>query len=178
MFRTAGLLDVQDESDAVSLLTLHASKGLEFDHVFLSGVNEGLVPLLSSRRDAEGEAEERRLLFVGLTRARVGAEVGYFGNPPREGVEDRLSSFLDGLPPVLLERRDREGKREEKPEPPPAPVFAAGRRVRHRDYGEGVITAADAESVVCRFDRRGTKRFSIHFCPLEILEGDEGEATG
>ena len=75
---------MEPEKDAVSgesvkLMTLHASKGLEFDYVFIIGVNDGLIPLNS--RDASTEEEERRLFYVGMTRARKFLELSFYINP-------------------------------------------------------------------------------------------------
>ncbi|HXX67493.1 MAG TPA: ATP-dependent helicase [Polyangiaceae bacterium] len=89
-------------SDAVRLLTLHAAKGLEFRRVFLSGINDGLVPL-GRRRDRVDDAEERRLLFVGLTRARDEVEVSYHARPHQAGAAGEMSRYLSGLPAWLLD---------------------------------------------------------------------------
>lgn len=60
-------------------MTLHASKGLEFDTVFIIGVNQGLIPLQC--RSFEQEEEERRLFFVGITRAKNSLELSWYTNP-------------------------------------------------------------------------------------------------
>ena len=64
-------------------MTLHASKGLEFDYVFIIGMNQGLIPLRC--KSIEQEEEERRLFFVGLTRARKNLELSYYTNPTDPG---------------------------------------------------------------------------------------------
>ncbi|GIX21989.1 MAG: ATP-dependent DNA helicase Rep [Gammaproteobacteria bacterium] len=89
--------------DAVQLMTLHAAKGLEFDHVFLVGLEEGLLPHQNS---LEGEAveEERRLAYVGLTRARRGLTLTYARRRKRQGewIDSTPSRFLDELPADAL----------------------------------------------------------------------------
>ncbi|HKE99709.1 MAG TPA: UvrD-helicase domain-containing protein [Actinomycetes bacterium] len=105
-------------ADRVSLLTLHAAKGLEFPVVFLVGCEDGLLPLRFVGRDAPGgDAEERRLLFVGMTRARVRLLVSGARRRLRQGAVRQTgpSPFLADIDPALLDDA-----------PPPA---AARRRV-------------------------------------------------
>jgi superfamily I DNA/RNA helicase len=111
-------------ADAISLLTLHAAKGLEFEVVFLAGCERGLLPLwLPGRGPGEGPdpAEERRLLFVGMTRARAhlllscAARRGRPGGPAEAGP----SPFLAAIDPALLDRST-----------PPRPRRPAGRQLR------------------------------------------------
>ncbi len=87
--------------DAVQLLTLHAAKGLEFRQVFLSGINEGLVPL-GHRFDLCGDSEERRLLFVGLTRARDRVEISYHARPHEFAASGEPSRYLAFIPRALV----------------------------------------------------------------------------
>ena len=96
--------------NAVNLMTLHASKGLEFSHVFIIGVNNGLIPL-NPKKEAE-EEEERRLFYVGLTRAKESLELSYYTSPgPRvlPGPGRYLSNFPESLVnrTSALEMRDR-----------------------------------------------------------------------
>ena len=96
--------------NAVNLMTLHASKGLEFSHVFIIGVNNGLIPL-NPKKEAE-EEEERRLFYVGLTRAKESLELSYYTSPgPRvlPGPGRYLSYFPESLVnrTSALEMRDR-----------------------------------------------------------------------
>ena len=96
--------------NAVNLMTLHASKGLEFSHVFIIGVNNGLIPL-NPKKEAE-EEEERRLFYVGLTRAKESLELSYYtSSGPRvlPGPGRYLSYFPESLVnrTSALEMRDR-----------------------------------------------------------------------
>jgi superfamily I DNA/RNA helicase len=109
-------VDVWDpRADRVSLLTLHAVKGLEFPVVFLTGCEDELLPLRFGGRPADdaGIAEERRLLFVGMTRARTHLVLSWAARRTVRGeVRDtRPSRFLSDLPDVLLERTSRVAKR-------------------------------------------------------------------
>ncbi len=102
------LLEESDEErtgDAVTLMTLHAAKGLEFDIVFLAGLEDGLLPHANSRDDLSSLEEERRLAYVGMTRARrrlaLTAARSRFLFGQRQAT--RRSRFLDDLPPELVE---------------------------------------------------------------------------
>ncbi len=149
------LLEESDDdaaADAVSLMTLHAAKGLEFDTVFLAGLEDGLLPHASSRDDHDGLEEERRLAYVGMTRARrrlalTGARSRFlFG----QRQNTRPSRFLDDLAVGTVEDVSEarswaaERPRTQRPQAtvPPRPVAgAAGSRPR----GPAVsATAVDA----------------------------------
>ena len=90
--------------DRVSLMTLHASKGLEFDTVFIIGVNQGMIPL--SCKNFEQEEEERRLFFVGITRAENNLELSWYTNPGEPGAIGEPSRYLRMIPEQLLDRED------------------------------------------------------------------------
>jgi superfamily I DNA/RNA helicase len=103
----------------VNLLTLHASKGLEFPVVFLVGVEDGLLPLRAfagARQSEDDVAEERRLFFVGLTRAQDRLFVSHSRNRFRHGSEREMapSPFLAAIDPGLLERRGPAAPRKPK----------------------------------------------------------------
>jgi superfamily I DNA/RNA helicase len=150
------------EADAVRVLTLHAAKGLEFRHVFISGVNLGVVPL-AIRGTASDEAEERRLLFVGLTRARDEVELSYHASPHCFGAVGEPSPYLHQLPAAVVDWQ------EEEAEPPPAAPAAPWREgdaVRHARYGAGVVVAVSAGSIDCDFGKRGRRSFPPALCPL------------
>ncbi|NES17159.1 MULTISPECIES: UvrD-helicase domain-containing protein [Micromonospora] len=106
---TGAEVDALDpRAEAVTLLTLHAAKGLEFPVVFLVGAEDGLLPLRwpGSEPDEDAVAEERRLFFVGLTRAQDRLYVSHAGRRTRHGTERecRPSPFLDVIDPGLFER--------------------------------------------------------------------------
>ena len=90
-------------------MTLHASKGLEFDYVFIIGMNQGLIPLRC--KSIEQEEEERRLFFVGLTRARKNLELSYYTNPTIPGTYETPSNYLRMLPTGKKSREVSRGKR-------------------------------------------------------------------
>lgn len=96
----------------VKLMTLHASKGLEFDTVFIIGVNPGLLPIRCSNFDQE--EEERRLFFVGITRAKNHLELSYYTNPGEPGVLGTYSNYLKMIPEDLLEMEDVRSEEEKR----------------------------------------------------------------
>lgn len=130
----------------VKLMTLHASKGLEFTHVFIIGVNDGLIPLSGGSADAK--EEEQRLFYVGMTRAREFLELSYYTNPGRARVFPGPGSYLSRIPGKLIRQEDAavgyhedakaaaehlqtikkmvlEQKKEKEQEQPQAPAAAA-----------------------------------------------------
>ena len=114
-----------DAADAVTLMTLHSAKGLEFPCVFLSGMEEGLFPMARSLDRPEELEEERRLFYVGLTRAEEKLYLSYASRRWRagEGASCRPSSFLETIPDPLLEYRS-------------SSLFRmSGRRSRRHGYG-------------------------------------------
>jgi DNA helicase-2/ATP-dependent DNA helicase PcrA len=108
-----GEADAHDpRADAVTLLTLHAAKGLEFEVVFLAGCERGLLPLWWPDAGTDEEAEERRLLFVGMTRARSRLLLSYAARRGRGGADPDASGragpspFLAAIDPGLLTRAE------------------------------------------------------------------------
>lgn len=160
-----------DASDLVSIMTLHSAKGLEFPVVFLVALEDKILP--HDRAVQEGnEEEERRLAFVGMTRAREELHISYVKRRQREGkwAPAIASRFLVEMPKELLERRDFVGSTSatatpedpyanqesgwEEPsipvyhdadEPSPADRFHLGMWVRHPEYGEGVVMGMDGK---------------------------------
>ena len=101
-------LDKHDpESDAVTLMTLHNAKGLEFPSVFIAGLEDGLFPMSRANDDPEEMEEERRLFYVGITRAENKLYMTHARQRRRAGevMYGRLSPFAESIPKALLERR-------------------------------------------------------------------------
>ena len=184
------------EPDRVSLMTLHASKGLEFDTVFIIGVNQGMIPLRC--KNFEQEEEERRLFFVGITRAENNLELSWYTNPGEPGAIGEPSRYLRMIPEQLL---DREGSGKTESERSGESEGGDGRksdlhqlrkqvqeqirlkresvqkkekepkviRVRHRKYGEGILISEDDMMIEAEFRGYGRKKFLKAFGEVEVL---------
>ena len=164
----------------VKLMTLHASKGLEFDTVFLTGVNQGLIPLRC--QSFEQEEEERRLFFVGITRARNKLELSWYTSPGEPGVLGEPSRYLKMIPPHLLKREDvrsEEEKRkglqqmrrevQEQIRRKRAAEKGTAERIRHRKYGEGILLSEDDMMIEVEFPGYGRKQFLKAFGEVERI---------
>ena len=188
--------DREASPDKVNLMTLHASKGLEFDTVFIIGVNQGMIPLRC--KDFEQEEEERRLFFVGITRAENNLELSWYTNPGEPGAVGEPSRYLRMIPEQLLNREgsgktesERSGeseggdgrksdlhqlrkqvqeqirlKRESVQKKEKEPKVI---RVRHRKYGEGILISEDDMMIEAEFRGYGRKKFLKAFGEVEVL---------
>ncbi|HYB53209.1 MAG TPA: 3'-5' exonuclease, partial [Thermoanaerobaculia bacterium] len=173
-----------DGKGAVTLSTLHAAKGLEFPAVFIVGLEEGYLPHGQSAEDPEELEEERRLLYVGMTRAQDELTLTLAGRRLVYGkVQMRSPSrFLDEIPAEILEakteRRAVQSSRRTtvfdhdvdlEPEDSGGSL-GRGKRVRHPRYGYGVILAQEGSGEETRltvyFDRAGKKKFIARYADL------------
>ncbi|GIK38881.1 MAG: DNA helicase [Chloroflexota bacterium] len=182
-----------DEGDRVPLLTLHTAKGLEFPVVFMIGMEEGIFPHSRSLADPEQMEEERRLAYVGLTRAKDRLYLVRAFRRSSYGFDEPTapSRFLADIPPELLEdnsQRKRPGSpfttRQEARQlssrwnqparvsaPPKTSGFKTGDRVHHSKFGDGTVIKVeregDEEFVQVAFPSQGIKKLSTSFAPLE-----------
>ena len=162
------------ESDAVTLMTLHSAKGLEFDSVFITGMEENIFPHSRSILDHDELEEERRLCYVGITRAKRrvyllhATERLLYGNL----MTGTPSRFLDDIPAELT----TSGREEICATPPPSqrkPVIPlklkTGDLVEHVHFGVGAVIRTTPEEVVVLFGKLGTKRLARELAPLKKL---------
>ncbi len=152
--------ELSEEVDAVTLMTLHSAKGLEYPVVFLTGLEEGLLPHSRSMESPVEVAEERRLLYVGMTRAERRLYMTYAYRRSWRGYRDSEPSapsrFLEDLPDTVLEASSNRRRQASRPSwasqswrtSSPAPSAAvskpelqykSGQRVSHSFYGEGMV---------------------------------------
>jgi DNA helicase-2/ATP-dependent DNA helicase PcrA len=188
--------DTLDASaNAPTLLTLHAAKGLEFPVVFIVGLNDGTLPHSRSFEDPEAMMEERRLFYVGITRAKDHLYLVYAQNRSSYGFNEPSapSRFLADIPSDLVSgtgavevrtRRGRASYRPERwgvsPEPtngetqPLTNQYEPGMRVEHPTWGEGMVLNSrlqdDDEIVDIFFEELGLKRVAASLARLEIKQ--------
>lgn len=165
-FEVSGKDNAQSQSeDAVKLMTLHASKGLEFNNVFIIGVNDGLIPLRT--KTYEGAEEEGRLFFVGMTRAKQSLEISYYINPDYYGAVQGPGKYIRMLPKDMVQY-------DEVQEPPKEVHLqqlkrkvqketVTQRTVKHEKYGNGVVIKEDENMIAVDFEGYGIKEFMKAF---------------
>nr|WP_294695554.1 UvrD-helicase domain-containing protein [uncultured Friedmanniella sp.] len=187
-----------DSAGVVTLMTLHTAKGLEFDNVFLTGCEDGVFPHMRALNDPDELAEERRLAYVGITRARQRLHVSRaivraaWGTPQH----NPPSRFLTEIPDRLVDWRRTEravtswrntsattasssswrstvGYGAPKPKVRQIPVLSAGDRVLHSTFGLGSVVATSGVGEDTKadvdFGSAGLKRLSLKHAPLEKL---------
>ncbi|MBK1722127.1 DNA helicase II [Thiocystis violacea] len=179
----AGETQADQGEDSVQLMTLHSAKGLEFPIVFLVGLEEGLFPHNLSAEDPDRLEEERRLCYVGMTRAMQQLYVSHAESRRLYGREDypAPSRFLREIPAGLMEEIRGGGvKRQMRaPSPPPGSLsgaaapegFQLGQRVRHPKFGEGVVLNSEGRGAQARiqinFQDVGAKWLVLAYAHLE-----------
>jgi DNA helicase-2/ATP-dependent DNA helicase PcrA len=172
--------ELQGDVDAVTLITLHAAKGLEFPVVFMVGMEEGLLPHIRSFNDPAQMEEERRLAYVGITRAKdilyltrayrrytMGMQAA---NPPSRFLADiprSLTRAHGSSPRSYLEAATAPPREEFRPA---SAKWTAGDRVRHSKFGQGTVVSTQPNGndieVVVAFEGAGVKRLLQSFAPL------------
>ncbi|RCL49102.1 MAG: DNA helicase II, partial [Pseudomonas sp.] len=184
----AGEQQAGDHEDSVQLMTLHSAKGLEFPLVFLVGMEEGLFPHKMSLEESGRLEEERRLAYVGITRAMQQLVITYAETRRLYGSEtyNKISRFVREIPPALIQEvrlsntvtRSFSGKSMSGsslfdgagvPETP----FSLGQRVRHSLFGEGTILNFEGSGAQARvqvnFEDEGSKWLMLSYAKLEAL---------
>jgi DNA helicase-2/ATP-dependent DNA helicase PcrA len=167
-------VDSYDDTDVVTLMTLHNAKGLEFPVVFVVGMEDRVFPHMRSLGDPAELEEERRLCYVGITRAmeRLFLTRAWSRNMFGTNNYNPESRFLRELPAELVEsarKRKRRSKLETRATHPtikPSEI-AVGDRVRHTKWGEGTIQRVAGVEAVVNFDGLGVKHLHLELAPLE-----------
>jgi len=166
-------------SECVRLMTLHAAKGLEFENVFIVGVEEGLLPheRSSATENEEELEEERRLFFVGITRAIARLHISYarYRTVRGRGLRTIPSQFLFELGRDVTEQTEEDDYYDDEDQTQEAvPDFSPGQLVRHDAFGLGRVEKfvdMGANSVISvRFNSGQTKSLMLKFANLSIVD--------
>ena len=188
----AGEHQAGDQDDALHLMTVHAAKGLEFNAVFITGLEQGLFPHQNSQNVDGGLDEERRLMYVAITRARRRLYMTFAQSRMLHGKVNygMVSSFLRELPEELLHwlsaRQVARNPFTAFGYSVPSPAVAApvqravsgtgwriGQRVMHQKFGEGMVTGVEGSGpdarVQVNFKHAGSKWLSLEYAKLEAL---------
>jgi DNA helicase-2/ATP-dependent DNA helicase PcrA len=171
-------------ADCVQMMTLHTAKGLEFPVVFLAGMEDGLFPHQRSIADLASLEEERRLCYVGATRAMRQLYITYAEQRRLYGVDQygQPSRFISELPPELIEEirprlqvsRPAFVKRGAMPEESPSTGgMRMGSHVRHGKFGEGVVLRFEGSGphaqVHVNFEGVGMKVLVLSYANLQVM---------
>lgn len=177
---------VEFGNNAVTLMTLHAAKGLEFPVVFMTGLEETIFPHSRALYDQSEMEEERRLCYVGMTRAKEELYLCYatsrllYGgmqhNPPSRFISDVDATFavdsisLGGASWQALDyAHNTPGASEVSNEPRYVAELYEGDTVEHNVFGRGTVLAVDGDNVTVYFKGKGAKKLNTAFAPLRRL---------
>jgi DNA helicase-2/ATP-dependent DNA helicase PcrA len=174
--------------DCVQLMTMHSAKGLEFPLVFLTGMEDGLFPHQRSIADAAGLEEERRLCYVGITRAKQTLYVTHAEQRRLHGMDSysQPSRFLSEIPTELVEEVRPRGRlarpmrssslsprRGGSTSPAAELGVRLGQHVRHGKFGDGVILNCEGQGAHARvevnFENAGTKWLVLGYANLDLM---------
>src|SRR5690554_985501 len=186
----AGETQADEFEDAVQMMTLHSAKGLEFPLVFMAGVEEGLFPHKMSADDPDRLEEERRLCYVGITRAMEKLYFSYAETLRLYGSEtfNALSRFVKEIPaeciqevrlkaavtrPVSFNRTTARSKHTSLSDSGEGTGLRLGQRVRHALFGEGVVLQFEGSGpnavIQVNFNDVGSKRLVMQYAKLEAI---------
>lgn len=175
-------VDKMESVDRATIMTLHSSKGLEFPVVFIPGCEEGLLPHSRSITDPDAIEEERRLMYVGMTRgmeklfllrAKSRMAFGDFQSNPE-------SRFLEEIPSDCVYRPHGNSSSSDSYNDMEyvtdayddvfIPAFEIGDRVQHFKFGQGTVKDIQGDLATIAFDFEGTKKMALSVAPLEKVE--------
>ncbi|MCA9308951.1 UvrD-helicase domain-containing protein [Candidatus Saccharibacteria bacterium] len=170
---------VNESTDAVTLMTLHAAKGLEFPVVFLAGMEESVFPHSRALFDASEMEEERRLCYVGMTRAReelflYHANTRMLYGSGQHNPPSRFLSEIDGqhetstmqMEPLFTPKTPDSDSHFT---PDPSHEVGVGTKVKHQLFGVGTVVDVDGDMLSIAFSSKGVKKLNAAFAPLELL---------
>ncbi|HBR79752.1 MAG TPA: ATP-dependent DNA helicase PcrA [Candidatus Moranbacteria bacterium] len=172
---------IDQDQNSVHMMTLHSAKGLEFPVIFIAGLEEGILPHSRSMLSHKEMEEERRLMYVGVTRAKEKVYLLFtnlrtiFGSTQ----SNTPSRFLDDIPTHLMDIATPEknnfldtifGKKNKKEILPKTPSeFKDGEKVSHPEFGDGVVISSNPETITVVFRKAGIKKLSAAYANLKKL---------
>lgn len=176
--------DYSARQNSVSIMTLHSAKGLEFPVVFIPGMEEGVFPHAYRLLDESELEEERRLCYVGITRAK--SHLFLLRAQKRmlygKGQSNAPSRFIDEIPPLVLDDLNsrhhktspaKENKHAERPKAN-AVEFYVGDKISHQLWGEGAVVAVDNKGpftqISVMFPEMGLKKLISAYAPIEKID--------
>ncbi len=167
------------DTNAVTLMTLHSAKGLEFPVIFMPGMEEGIFPHSRSLYDASQMEEERRLCYVGMTRARqqlflihASSRLLYgstMRNPPSRFLLDIPAELQTAVVSPESRVTSRTSDLTHNPQLT-AEDFSPGDRIRHAKFGDGIVISLSGDELMAAFAGVGSKKLSLSFAPIEKLD--------
>jgi DNA helicase II / ATP-dependent DNA helicase PcrA len=181
--------DTLTDANAPTLLTLHAAKGLEYGAVFIVGLDDGIIPHSRSFDEPQQMEEERRLFYVGITRAKDRLYLLRAIQRGGRGMAEETfpSRFMDDIPADMLVGRTRTGRSMRgapsdikwslpssgKPAPVTQALYKAGTRVQHPTWGDGIVLdlrMQDGDEIIdVVFESVGIKRLAASLANLKII---------
>lgn len=173
-----------EEGETVTLATIHSAKGLEFGTVFVVGMDEGILPISRAMDTPSELEEERRLMYVAVTRAKerlylTRSRRRFIYNSFSETIASRyFNEINDLLSPPKPQRRDADGVPEFEPRPRQARpnrqrdsgIYRVGNIVNHSTFGRGIILNIANGNADVIFDNAGKKTLALKYAPLEIIK--------
>ena len=190
----ADQLPASEDDSAVTMMTLHTAKGLEFPRVYMVGMEDNIFPHARALEEANLE-EERRLCYVGMTRAREQLTMTYARTRSLYGRQDYNppSTFLSEIPNEFANHErvasrggtslpSSHGRWSDRPAPVPQtrtivrepakdlPLISTGDTIRHLRWGDGIVIGVpSAEEILVRFPEAGERRLHVAYAPIELV---------
>ena len=170
---------LKENKDSVYLMTLHSAKGLEFSVVFIAGLEEGILPHSRSMLSQIEMEEERRLMYVGITRAKEKVYLcstrqrNIFGttqiNPPSRFLSEIPEHLVENYESRIMNQEDKFDTKNKNSKNYDLKTinYKDGEKVSHPEFGEGIVISTQGDVITIAFKQKGIKKLSLEFAPLK-----------